>query len=503
MFSKMFRTPGAHAARAASCRMTAKPIQAGRSDFTFPRAFVTASNRSNAAHLSIPELATHHRGKRHLVVEANDAAVEQSRLARKAFAEIATASEEKRNQCLAEYARLLAAREQEVLAANEKDMKAEAARGGSTGRLSLKGKISSLCSGLKQVEALPDVLGRVTLSRQLSDGLNMFRTSTPLGVLLVIFEARPDAFVQIFSLAIKTGNAVILKGGSEATETLLVLADIMKESLAAAGLPEHASQLVVGREKATALLAPGLVDLVIPRGSNELVQGIKASTQTPVLGHADGICHAYVDEAADLDMACTVIRDGKTNYPQACNAIETVLVHKNIAKVALPKLAEALHDCKLQACPGSLAILGDRASPASGDDFRTEWGELKLGMKIVDDQNEAVEHIREHGSGHTDVILTEDASKADAFIKSVDSAGVYVNASSRFADGFRYGFGAEVGISTSKIHARGPVGLEGLLSYKYQVYGKGHTVGGPKPTEFDYQDIPGVSSASHVRAALK
>jgi len=238
----------------------------------------------------------------------------------------------------------LKAREQEIYEANERDMKAEAARGGPTGRLSLKGKIGNLCSGLERVRSMPDLLGNVTLSRRLADGLSMFRTSTPLGVLLIIFEARPDAAVQIFSLAVKTGNTVILKGGSEATETLLVLAEAMKTSLAAAGLPEDASQLVIGREAATSLLGPGLVDLVIPRGSNDLVQWIQRSTTTPVLGHADGICHVYIDETADLDMASKIIRDSKTNYPQACNAAETVLVHSSVAAAALPKFAEILHD---------------------------------------------------------------------------------------------------------------------------------------------------------------
>lgn len=436
--------------------------------------------------------------------EAEKVAEEQSQRARKAFAQMAVASLEKRNRCLEEMEKQLASREEEIYEANARDMKKEAERGGPTGRLSLKGKIGNLISGLEQVRSMPDMLGNVSMSKRLADGLNMFRTSTPLGVLLIIFEARPDAAVQIFSLAMKTGNTVILKGGSEATETLLVLADMMKKSLAAAGLPEDASQLVVGREAATSLLGPGLVDLVIPRGSNDLVQWIKRTTSTPVLGHADGICHVYVDETADMEMAARIIRDSKTNYPQACNACETVLVHKNVAATALPEIAKALHDCKIRACPRASAILGDRAEAASGDDFRTEWGDLTLCMKVVDSVPEAVDHIRENGSGHTDVIVTRDTSKANEFVTLVDSAGVYVNASSRFADGFRYGFGAEVGISTSKIHARGPVGLEGLLSYKYQVIGNGHTVGsvlGSEPTEFKHEDITGVKTTSDARSA--
>jgi len=431
-----------------------------------------------------------------------DAAAQQSRRARKAFAEMSIASVEKRNQCLAEFEAQLASREQEIYDANERDMKKEAARGGPTGRLSLKGKIGSLIEGLQQIRAMPDLLGRVTMSRSLSDGLNLFRTSTPLGVLLIIFEARPDAAVQIFSLAMKTGNTLILKGGSEATETLLVLADAMQKSLAAAGLPENASQLVIGRDAVAALLGHGLVDLVIPRGSNDLVKMIQETTTTPVLGHADGICHVFVDEAADLKMACSVIRDAKTNYPQACNAVETVLVHKNVAEALLPLLAEALHDCKIHACPRSFAILGDKAVQGCEQDYRTEWGDLTLSMRIVDSQAEAIDHIREYASGHTDVIVTEDTQRADDFVRSVNSAGVYVNASTRFADGFRYGFGAEVGISTSKIHARGPVGLEGLLSYKYQVYGQGHTVGGETPTTLKHTDFQGVPMAADIRNSL-
>jgi len=436
------------------------------------------------------------------VQTASELATAQSRRARQAFAKMSVASLEKRNHCLAEMEAQLAAREQEIYEANERDMTKEAARGGATGRLSLKGKIGTLCEGLKQVRNLPDFLGNVTLSRELADGLKMYRTSTPLGVLLIIFEARPDAAVQIFSLAMKTGNTVILKGGSEATETLLVLEKCMKDSLAAAGLPSDASQLVIGREAVKPLLGPGLVDLVIPRGSNALVKSIKETTSTPVLGHADGICHAYVDKAANLEMASRIIRDSKTNYPAACNAVETVLVHTDVAAAALPKLAEALHDCKIHACPRSSAILGDRVVPASGDDFRTEWGDLTLCMKVVDNQAEAMDHIRDHGSSHTDVIVTDDVSSADHFVTTVDSAGVFVNSSTRFADGFRYGFGAEVGISTSKIHARGPVGLEGLLSYKYHVYGNGHTVGEPNPTQFTHKDIAGVKTISDVKAAL-
>lgn len=422
-------------------------------------------------------------------IAAKEAAAEQSRRARDAFAQMSVTSLEQRNHCLAEFEAQLASREQEILEANDRDLKAESARGGGIGRLSLKGQIGSLCAGLRKVQSMPDPLGNVTLSRSLADGLNMYRTSTPLGVLLVIFESRPDASAQIFSLAIKTGNTVILKGGSEATESLLVLTDAMKKSLAAAGLPEDALQLAIGRDTATELLGNGLVDLVIPRGSYEMVKFIQNTSTTPVLGHAGGICHVFVDETADLEMAASIIRDGKTDYPEACNSVETVLVHKNVAAKALPKLAEALHDCELHACERSSHFLGDSAIPATEDDFGTEWGDLTLSVKTVDSLAHATEHIRQHGSSVADVIVTSDDANANEFVRLVDSAGVYVNASSRFADGFRYGFGAEVAVSTSKIHARGPVGLDSLLSYKYKVFGSGHTVGGPNPTTLDHKDI--------------
>lgn len=419
---------------------------------------------------------------------AKVSAADLSGRAHQSFTQMSVASLEQRDACLAEFQKQLTEREQEILKANELDVNAQKAAGGATGRLSLSGRMESLRQGLQQVQSMPDMLGKVTLSRSLADGLSMYRTSTPVGVLLVIFEARPDAAVQIFSLAMKTGNTVILKGGSEATETLAALADCMKKSLAAAGLPEDACQNAVGREVASELLGPGMVDLVIPRGSYEMVKQIQQTSTTPVLGHAGGICHVYVDESADAKMALDIIRDAKTDYPEACNAAETVLIHKKMAHL-LPTLADELADSTFHGCPKSCVLLGDRAVESSEDGFSTEWGDLSLSVKIVDGLEEAVGHIREHGSGVADVIVTGTDAAADEFVRLVDSAGVYVNASSRFADGFRYGFGAEVAISTSKIHARGPVGMEGLLSYKYHVRGTGHTVGGANPTTLEHKDI--------------
>jgi len=437
----------------------------------------------------------------------SDAASVQSRRARAAFAKLATTNLDQRNACLSELENILRARESQILAANAKDVRNAEQAGEPTGRLDLTGKMESLCSGLQTVRAMEDPLGSVSIARELSDGLKLFRVSTPLGVLLIIFEARPDAAVQIFSLAVKTGNAVILKGGKEATETLTVLEEAMREALAAAGLPEDSVQLAIGREAANALLQPGLCDLIIPRGSNELVRQIQANTTTPVMGHADGICHVYVDPTADFEMARRVIVDSKTQYPQACNAMETLLVNKSVADKVLPMIAEALPDSTLKCCSSSLEILrssgvGSRASEAQESDYRTEWGDLTFCIRVVEDLEQAIDHIRAFGSSHTDSILTSDTVSADRFTSAVDSAGAYVNASTRFADGFRYGFGAEVGISTGKMHARGPVGLEGLLSYKYQVYGNGHTVGGECPTVLNHKEIEKVSSASDIRAVL-
>lgn len=433
---------------------------------------------------------------------ADFAAEEQSKRARDAAAQMSVAPAYKRNAALAELEAQLLAREQEILKANQDDVAAEEAAGRPVARLSLQGKIGTLVEGLRDVRKMKDPLGQVSLARSLSDGLSLFRVSTPMGVLLIIFEARPDAAVQIFSLAVKTGNAVILKGGSEATRTLQILQECMEQAMSAADLPKDAVQLVVGREAASALLKPGLVDLIIPRGSNELVQNIMRSTTTPVMGHADGICHVFVDSAANLEMAKQIVKDSKTNYPQACNAAETLLVHKDVAQEFVPALADILPDSTFKACPQSLSLLGTRAVAATDSDYSTEWGDLTIGVKVVNDMAEGIQHIRKHGSAHTDVIVTSDTKAMETFTAQVDSAGVYVNASSRFADGFRYGFGAEVGVSTGKLHARGPVGLDGILSYKYKIFGDGHTVGGPNPTKLQHQAMNYVESVADIPHVL-
>jgi glutamate-5-semialdehyde dehydrogenase len=308
----------------------------------------------------------------------------------------------------------------------------------------------------------------------------------------VIFESRPDAAVQIGALAIKSGNAALLKGGREAAASVRFLVDLMRGALAASGLPVDTLQLLQDRAEVDALLGlDGDVDLVIPRGSGELVRSIKARTRIPVLGHAEGVCHLYVDAAADPAMAVALARDAKLQYPAACNAIETVLVHGACAPAILPLLAKGLEGVELRGCPRSLALLPEMA-PAAEADWDAEYGAPILALKVVDDLDAALAHIRAHGSGHTESIVTEDAEAAARFLREVDAAGVYHNASTRFADGYRYGFGAEVGISTSRIHARGPVGIQGLVTVKYLLHGQGQCVAdytGPDARPFRHEDL--------------
>jgi glutamate-5-semialdehyde dehydrogenase len=354
-------------------------------------------------------------------------------------------------------------------------------------------KLREMARGLEAVAGLADPLGQVRLRRLLDDGLELTQLTCPLGVLGVIFESRPDALLQIGSLAIKSGNAALLKGGRESARTNQVLAGILHQGLASAGLPEAAVQLLDGREDVEALLAmDDLVDLVIPRGSTALVRHIQAHTKIPVLGHAEGICHIYLDAAADPAKALRIVRDAKLQYPAACNAVETLLVHRDAAGI-LVQVAEDLraNGVELRGCPATRALL-PWVLEATEADWDTEYGEPVLAVRMVDSLDAAIAHIHAHGSGHTEAILTEDPAAAERFLAEVDAAGVYHNASTRFADGYRYGFGAEVGISTSRIHARGPVGLDGLLSSKYLLRGDGHRVAdyaGPEARPFLHRDL--------------
>ena len=384
-----------------------------------------------------------------------------------------------------------------IVAANGEDLDRSASEGlapALLARLKLnEAKLHGAVEGVRKVASLPDPLGRRQLHRELDAGLVLERVTVPLGVVGVIFEARPDALMQIASLAIRSGNGAVLKGGSEARLTNEAVMAALKAGLAASSVPPEALALLTTRQESLALLRlDGLVDLIIPRGSNELVRFIQDNTRIPVLGHADGICHLYVDAAADVAMAVRVAVDSKVQYPAACNAIETLLVHRSVAPAflaaALPAFAAA--GVILRGDADSLAL--GVAEAAGEDDWSTEYLDLILAVKLVDDLDEACAHIRRYGSRHTDVIVTADEAAAAKFLAVVDSSGVYHNCSSRFADGFRYGFGAEVGISTQTLPPRGPVGLDGLVTYRYRLRGDGHVAGDYAVGErqFSHQDRP-------------
>ena len=384
-----------------------------------------------------------------------------------------------------------------IVAANGEDLDRSASEGlapALLARLKLnEAKLHGAVEGVRKVASLPDPLGRRQLHRELDAGLVLERVTVPLGVVGVIFEARPDALMQIASLAIRSGNGAVLKGGSEARLTNEAVMAALKAGLAASPVPPESLALLTTRQESLALLRlDGLVDLIIPRGSNELVRFIQDNTRIPVLGHADGICHLYVDAAADVGMAVRVAVDSKVQYPAACNAIETLLVHRSVAPAflaaALPAFAAA--GVILRGDADSLAL--GVAEAAGEDDWSTEYLDLILAVKLVDDLDEACAHIRRYGSRHTDVIVTADEAAAAKFLAVVDSSGVYHNCSSRFADGFRYGFGAEVGISTQTLPPRGPVGLDGLVTYRYRLRGDGHVAGDYAVGErqFSHQDRP-------------
>lgn len=341
-------------------------------------------------------------------------------------------------------------------------------------------KIAEMTRSMLAVADLPNPVGRVLQQTELDSGLVLEKISCPLGVLAIIFEARPDAVTQISALGLKSANAVILKAGREVEQTASALVETLRRALTQSRLPQDAVALVTGRKSAQELLGmPDLIDMVIPRGSKQLVEFVQANTRIPVLGHAEGVCHVYVDAAADQQMALEIIDDAKTDYPAACNAAETVLIHEQIAPEFLRMMAERLRakSVKMRGCAKTRDILADTSIEAVGEnEWHQEYSDLVLAIRVVSSMDEALEHIHRYGSSHTETIVTEDAAAAEKFLAHVDAAGVFHNASTRFADGYRYGFGAEVGISTSKLHARGPVGLEGLTAYKYVLRGAGHVV---------------------------
>ena len=408
---------------------------------------------------------------------------------------MASLSEETRNNALEAIAKALNENKAGIFADNEKDM--EAAKESSLAqpiinRLKFdQQKLSTCITGIHDLIDLEDPLFRELLKRELDKDLVLTKTTCPIGVIGVIFESRPDALVQIASLCIKSGNCIILKGGSEAALTNKALFDVIYDAAVSAGLPENFAVLIEDRTQIDELLkCHEYVDLLIPRGSNQFVQYIMNNSKIPVMGHADGICHIYVDGAASLEKAVPIIIDSKTQYVAACNTAETLLVHKDIADLLIPLLADTSGDRIRYRCDERSMGLID-CEPATDEDFRTEYLDYILSIKVVDDIDEAINHINTYGSHHTDCIITEDKDSAEKFMSLVDSAGVYQNCSTRFADGFRYGFGAEVGISTGKLHARGPVGLDGLVTYKYKLIGDGQIVAdySSGKSEFKFRDL--------------
>ena len=407
--------------------------------------------------------------------------------ARSAALALAPLSDEVRNRALAAVADAIDENAERILEANAEDVAAAeplVASGEMSEpllrRLELsERKIAQMAEGVRAVAALPDPLGVARMATLLDEELTLRRITCPLGVIAAVFESRPDALVQIASLCLKSGNAAILKGGREAAHTNRLMTELLNDAASTvAEAPADALQLVEAREDVQALLSrDDAVDLVIPRGSNEFVRYIKEHSNIPVLGHADGICHLYVDEAAETEMAVRLALDAKTQYPAVCNAIETLLVHEKKAGEFLPLAAKALDEkgVAIRGCDATRAIL-ENAGAASEEDWKTEYLDLILSVRVVESLAEAVDHINRYGSRHTDAIVTADEAAARTFLSRVDAASVMWNASTRLADGFRYGFGAEVGIATDKIHARGPVGLEGLVTYKYQLEGNGHLV---------------------------
>jgi glutamate-5-semialdehyde dehydrogenase len=415
---------------------------------------------------------------------------ELARRAKGASRRLSTLTRERRDAALLAAARAIEDHAAEILAANGRDCEA-AARAVAEGRMSAAtfkrlqtdaAGVAGMAERVRDVAALEDPLGRQLAITELDDGLTLYKISCPLGVVGVVFEARPEVVPQVASLALKSGNACLLKGGAEASQTNEALYAVWRGALAQfEDVPADATLLLRTREEVSAMLAlEEEIDLIIPRGSKEFVSYVAAHSRVPVLGHGEGVCHVYVDAAADFEKALAVVLDSKTQYPAACNAAETVLVHEEVAPELLPRLVAALRTAgvEVRACPRTfeLARPAEGLLPAAEEDWAAEYSDMIVSVKTVGGFEEALRHIARYGSRHTEAIVTEDDERAARFLAEVDAAGVYHNASTRFADGFRYGLGAELGISTAKLHARGPVGLEGLTTYKYQLVGDGHTV---------------------------
>lgn len=406
---------------------------------------------------------------------------EEAKAVKLASPKMAGTSEEARNKALLEVVKQLKARQQKIFEANAMDLKqAEIDKVAAPIIKRLKfdeTKLRDVIAGIEDLVKLEDPLFKQDMHRQLDEGLTLYRETCPIGVIGVIFEARPDALIQISSLCIKSGNCVILKGGSETMNSNRVLFNIIYEAVLKSGMPENCMLQLEARSEITDLLTCNeSVDLLIPRGSNAFVQYIMNNTKIPVMGHADGICHIYVDKEADFKKAIPIIIDAKTQYVSACNSVETLLIHKDIVDEFVPKLYEALKENNVELRGTEEIVKLTGCNQGTEEDNRKEYLDYIVSAKVVNSLDEAIKHINYFGSHHTDCIITENSETANEFMRYVDSAGVYQNCSTRFADGYRYGFGAEVGISTSKIHARGPVGLEGLVSYKYKLFGNGNVV---------------------------
>lgn len=406
---------------------------------------------------------------------------EQAALMKLDSPKMAATTIEDRNAALKAVITALLSNKEAILAANKKDLD-EAGKSHVDvpvlKRLKFnEDKLNDVIRGIEDLISLPDPLGSVQMKRELDSDLLLIRESCPIGVIGVIFEARPDAMIQISTLCIKSGNCAILKGGSETLYTNREIFQTIHQAVIDSGLPKNCIFQAEARSEISELLScHDSVDLLIPRGSNSFVQYIMNHTKIPVMGHADGICHIYADKDLDVEKAVNIIIDSKTQYTAVCNAAETLLVHKDAAEALLPVLSKAFREKNVEVRGTAAVQQIISCNNATEEDFKTEYLDFIISVKIVDDLEEAIEHINRYGSHHTDCIITENAATAEKFMQYVDSAGVYQNCSTRFADGYRYGFGAEVGISTGKLHARGPVGLEGLCTYKYKLFGNGNIV---------------------------
>ncbi len=414
---------------------------------------------------------------------SNKSLEEMAEKAKMASLILAGVNADLKNQALLAMASALEAHSSEILSANSHDLefaKKENLAGPLLARLALnENKVAGMAQGIRSVAGLPDPVGECQMAMELDEGLTLTRVSCPLGVIGAIFESRPDAVPQISSLCLKSGNAVILKGGTEAQHSNRIIVEQLREAVSKVpGVPVDAIQLIETREEVAEMLKQDeYINLVVPRGSNAFVRYVQDNTRIPVLGHSEGLCHVYIDAKADPDKTVAIVLDSKLQYPAACNAMETLLIHSEVATHLLPRLVDALREknVDLVGCARSCSLVPglNRADDAEWD---AEYNDLKLAIKLVDSMDDAIAHINRHGSGHTDTIITEDTPAADRFMNEVDSSSVMLNASTRFADGFRFGLGAEIGISTNKTHARGPVGLEGLVIYKYKLKGQGQTV---------------------------